>query len=124
MARMLHVNCVRHGLWLVFTLGIISFFSGAEAAVMCNGTHNICEDLLWKGSKCRDCLRAMLDSDEYENIYSSGSAQALHRRLLDRPHVSNSKDTPDVIERGLCVQTRTNILKVGSILKIGNHLLY
>ena len=112
-------------LYASFVLVAISsrFLPQAEAAVACNATHNPCEDLLWKGSQCRDgfctnpfrggCLRAMLGSDEYGGMYSSEDAstaesetlQALRRRLLSRPRVCNSEDAPDVLAQGLCVES-------------------
>ena len=97
---------------ILITIGLLP--QAVEAAVACNETHNPCEVLLWKGSKCLDgfctnpfqggCLRAILDNEEYDGKYSSDgdannalSMQALRRRLLSRPRVCNSEDGPDAL---------------------------
>mmetsp|Transcript_34240 Transcript_34240/g.102525 ORF Transcript_34240/g.102525 Transcript_34240/m.102525 type:complete len:928 (-) Transcript_34240:190-2973(-) len=107
---------------------IIPLSPRAEGAVACNETHNPCEDLLWKGSRCRDgfctnpfqggCLRAILDSEEYNGKYSSDdtgtmeSMKSLRRRLLSRPRVCNSEDGSDVVEQGLCVESENEYTEV------------
>ena len=109
---------------MVFTFTLIliaaSSVPQATAAVTCNETHNPCEELLWKGSQCRDgfctnpfqggCLRAVLDTEEYKEKFSNlddsittRSMQSLRQRVLNKPRVCNSEDEPNVAEQGLCV---------------------
>eukprot|EP00581_Thalassiosira_minuscula_P019956 CAMPEP_0183713740 /NCGR_PEP_ID=MMETSP0737-20130205/8494_1 /TAXON_ID=385413 /ORGANISM="Thalassiosira miniscula, Strain CCMP1093" /LENGTH=971 /DNA_ID=CAMNT_0025942567 /DNA_START=126 /DNA_END=3041 /DNA_ORIENTATION=+ len=98
------------------------FLPTAEAQVACNDTHihDPCEELLWKGSHCRDgfctnpfqagCLRSMFESEEYEKKYGviddvDASFRALRRRLLSTPRVCNSEDGPEAVKQGLCVES-------------------
>ena len=104
---------------------IFSSVSPSEAVVPCNVTHNLCEELLWNSSQCRDgfctnpfqggCLRSLLASKDYAEKYGnedggdesnspSPSLAALRRRLLAAPRVCNSEDGSAEVERGICVE--------------------
>mmetsp|Transcript_4200 Transcript_4200/g.8100 ORF Transcript_4200/g.8100 Transcript_4200/m.8100 type:complete len:257 (+) Transcript_4200:121-891(+) len=115
-------------------LSIISFSLPAHAVVPCNDT-GTCEELLWKGSNCRDgfctnpfergCLKAMLESDVYSQKYSRQSAddsninsgdeldmQTWRRRLLSAPRTCNSEDGPQAAEQGLCSENVNDYAEV------------
>ena len=88
--------------------------SVVDAAVPCNSTHNQCEELLWKGSLCRDgyctnpfqggCLKAMLQSDDYasdtEKDEKNNKVELLRKRALATLRTCNSEDPPDAVEKG------------------------
>lgn len=88
---------------------VIILLSTAYAAVTCNSTHNPCEELIYKGSKCKDgfctnpfqsgCLNSIIESSDSR---SSEIEEVLRRYLLSSPRTCNSDDSPDAAERGIC----------------------
>ena len=112
---------------IIIAIAILSSTT-SFAAVPCNDTHNPCEELLYKGSECKNgyctnpflggCLRPLLESEEYAHDdhgvdhhdddhgvthEDADRHDALRRRLLFTRRVCNSEDAPDVRARGLCV---------------------
>ncbi|CAB9499317.1 expressed unknown protein [Seminavis robusta] len=89
----------------------------SESSVLCNETYNPCEELLWKGSECRQgvcsnpfekgCLVGMAstlqDEEKKEMLYSF-----LNKYNPSQIRVCSSDDPPTASAQGLCVNHSTS----------------
>jgi len=93
--------------------------SFCDAAIACNETYNPCEELLWKGSQCRNgvcsnpfekgCLYTLLNTEDLNQTVVQVDQikermSALLGRLKSQVRVCNSDDPlPESAVQGLCI---------------------
>jgi hypothetical protein len=117
----LYISSIRSLLFLLLLLLVQQ--SPSHAQIACNATYNPCEELLFKGSECRDgfcsnpfekgCLNTLLQEEfgvaggDDQPVDPQTLLPSLARRLRNEIRVCNSEDTPDAIARGICVDHTT-----------------